>query len=49
MYVTIIDHRITDENREYLLEDPKGCEEKHSNTTVHNPVVKPPAAASTAM
>jgi len=26
-----------------------GCEEKHSNTTVHHPVVKPPATASTAM
>jgi len=27
----------------------KGCEEKHSNTTAHHPVVKPPAAASTAV
>jgi len=26
-----------------------GCEEKHSNTTAHHPVVKPPAAASTAV
>jgi len=27
----------------------KGCEEKHSNTTAHHPVVKLPAAASTAV
>ena len=27
----------------------KGCEEKHSNTTAQHPVVKPPAAASTAV
>ena len=26
--------------------DSKGCEGKHSNTTAHHPVVKPPAAAS---
>jgi len=25
------------------------CEEKHSNTTAHHPVVKPPATASTAV
>ena len=30
-------------------EDTKGCEEKYSNTTAHHPVVKPPAAASTAV
>jgi len=24
----------------------KGCEEKHSSTMAHHPVVKPPAAAS---
>ena len=28
------------------LRTTKGCEEKHSNTTAHHPVVKPPAAAS---
>jgi len=27
----------------------KRCKEKHSNTTAHHPVVKPPAAASTAV
>jgi len=27
----------------------KSCKEKHSNTTAHHPVVKPPAAASTAV
>jgi len=27
----------------------KRCEEKHSNTTAHHPVVKPPAAASRAV
>ena len=30
-------------------QSPKRCEEKHSNTTAHHPVVKPPAAASTAV
>jgi len=29
--------------------DGKGCEEKHSNTTAHHPMVTPPAAASTAV
>jgi len=32
-----------------MQENTKGCEEKHSNTTAHHPVVKPPAAASTAV
>ena len=27
----------------------KGCEEKHSHTTAHHPVVKPPAVVSTAV
>jgi len=31
------------------LKRGKGCQEKHSNTTAHHPVAKPPAAASTAV
>jgi len=27
----------------------KGCEEKHSHTAAHHPVVKPPAVVSTAV
>ena len=27
----------------------KGCEEKHSHTAAHHPVVKPPAVHSTAV
>jgi len=35
--------------RKEAMKYHKGCEEKHSNTTAHHPVVKPSAAASTAV
>jgi len=35
-----------EESGKYVGLPCKGCAEKHSNTTAHHPVVKPPAAAS---
>jgi len=32
-----------------FLPRSKGCEEKHSRTAVHHPVIKPPAVVSTAV
>ena len=42
------DAALRKETKRKRVEAAKGCEEKHTNTTAHHPVVKPPVAASKA-
>ena len=42
-------HPASSKQEVWIRLSPKGCEEKHSYTTSHHPVVRPPAVVSTAV